>query len=531
MVKCALAVIALISVNDMETLAQETVQGYVYEDVNQNHRREKREKGIPEVAVSNGRDVVATDHQGHYQLPVRDGDMVFVIKPTAYDLPVDEQHLPQFYYAYKPNGSPPQKYEGSPPTGTLSPEVDFGLIPAVAQDTFSILVFGDPQPNSEEEVTYFDQDVVEGLANSPHYAFGISLGDIVNNHLELYPSYRQAIARVGIPWFHVIGNHDMNFDAEEDRYADETFEAVFGPATYSFNEGEVHFVSLDDVVYPRPDGQKGYIGGFTNDQFTFLENDLKQVPRNHLVVLSFHIPILREEQGGGNAFREEDAQRFFELLRDFEHVLVLSAHTHKQKLSFRENDRFADGPPHFYYNVGTTCGDWWSGVPDSTGVPDALMRDGTPNGYAILRFEGNQFVIDYRVARSPEAHTMNVWGPRVVMQKSWPGANLYVNYFLGSDSTKVTYRVGDQSWQPMRKVEEADPFVSQLRDQWDTAEEPLARKRPHNPKPSSHLWIGNVPDNLPVGEHTIQVRVQDVFGRTFREEYTYEVIAANAKLK
>ena len=37
------------------------------------------------------------------------------------------------------------------------------------------------------------------------------------------------MATVGIPWYNVHGNHDMNFLATDDRYADETFERVYGP--------------------------------------------------------------------------------------------------------------------------------------------------------------------------------------------------------------------------------------------------------------------------------------------------------------
>lgn len=45
-------------------LAQNTVTGYIYEDSNQNGKKERREKGIPEVAVSNGKEVVLTDKKG-----------------------------------------------------------------------------------------------------------------------------------------------------------------------------------------------------------------------------------------------------------------------------------------------------------------------------------------------------------------------------------------------------------------------------------------------------------------------------------
>jgi len=41
--------------------SQQIAKGYVYNDANRNGRKERREAGIPNVAVSNGSDVVLTD--------------------------------------------------------------------------------------------------------------------------------------------------------------------------------------------------------------------------------------------------------------------------------------------------------------------------------------------------------------------------------------------------------------------------------------------------------------------------------------
>src|SRR5690349_15664337 len=46
-------------------------------------------KGMPDVMVSNGLDVVKTGPDGSWSLPVRDGDSIFVIKPAEWSLPED----------------------------------------------------------------------------------------------------------------------------------------------------------------------------------------------------------------------------------------------------------------------------------------------------------------------------------------------------------------------------------------------------------------------------------------------------------
>ncbi|HCW65539.1 MAG TPA: metallophosphoesterase, partial [Leeuwenhoekiella sp.] len=49
--------------------AQEQAKGYVFEDLNANGKKERKEKGIPNVAVTNGEAVVLTDAKGRYTLP------------------------------------------------------------------------------------------------------------------------------------------------------------------------------------------------------------------------------------------------------------------------------------------------------------------------------------------------------------------------------------------------------------------------------------------------------------------------------
>src|SRR5690606_746109 len=121
--------------------------------------------------------------------------------------------------------------------------------------------------------------------------FGISLGDLVGDDLSLHPPYKDAIKQIGHPWYNVMGNHDMNYDAKIDEHPDETYEKPFGPNNFSFNYGKVHFIILDNILYPDPRDGKGYWAGFRSDQLKFVENNLKHVPKDHLIVLAFHIPL------------------------------------------------------------------------------------------------------------------------------------------------------------------------------------------------------------------------------------------------
>ncbi|MFO0892092.1 MAG: hypothetical protein U0790_23510 [Isosphaeraceae bacterium] len=55
------------------------------------------------------------------------------------------------------------------------------------------------------------------------------------------------IALLDIPRYNVIGNHDLNQEAKDDRHSDETRERIYGPSYYAFDHGLVHFLVLDDV--------------------------------------------------------------------------------------------------------------------------------------------------------------------------------------------------------------------------------------------------------------------------------------------
>lgn len=474
------------------------------------------------MAVSNGIQVVQTDAQGKYSLPISDDQIIFVIKPSDYQVPVDENNLPQFFYIHKPNGSPELDFAGVPPTGKLPKSVDFGLLPGENKESFTSLIFGDPQPYTIEEVNFFADGVVAEVAGIEGIDFGISMGDLVGDDLSLFQPYIEAVAKVGIPWYNVLGNHDLNFDVEVDEMSDETFEAHFGPANYAFNHGDVHFIVLDDVLYPDPRDGKGYWGGFRKDQLEFVENTLAFVPKDKLIVLSMHIPL---SEPNGDPFKDADRDRLFELLRDYPNTLSISAHTHLQKQDFfYEKDGWKQQTRHHHYNVGTTSGDWYKGVLNEKGIPVSTMRDGTPKGYAFIDFTGNQYNIRYKVVDQPDDYQMEIFAPNVLRKNQGTSAGIFVNFFMGASDNEVRFRVNNGQWTPMSFVQDYDPTYMVELYQWDTSDRLLDGRRPSNPQRSTHLWRANIPTRLDVGEHTIEIEATDMFGNKHRGTRTYRIV-------
>ncbi len=498
----------------------QTQKGIVYEDLNANGKKDKKEKGLASMSVTNGIDVVQTNFNGEYELPLGDDNIFFVIKPAGFKIQADTNNIARYYRIHKPNGSPDFQYKGVAPTGELPKSLDFGIIPQEESKTFTALIFGDPQPYTLEDMDWFTRGVVNEVVGIKNVVFGLSLGDLVGDNLTLHQPYIQSVRKIGIPWFNLMGNHDMNYDAKEEHLSDETFEANFGPANYAFNYGNAHFIVLDDILYPDPRDGSGYWGGFRKDQLDFVENNLKFVPKDKLIVLAFHIPLLQE----GNSFRIEDRQRLFDILKDYPNVFSMSAHTHLQRQNFYgKEDGWNGTKPWHEYNAGTTSGDWYSGELDARGIPYSTMRDGTERGYALLNIKDNTYSIDYKVAGESPAYQMEIFSPKVIPYGRGTSAAIYVNFFMGNEGNKVEYRIDNGNWKEMRFTSEPDPSYLHRLHRWDYTDTLMDGRRPSNAVKSTHLWRAAFPANLAEGEHTIEVKAEDMFGKVSVQKKTFRV--------
>ena len=176
--------------------ATQIARGIVFHDTDKTGKRSTLSKGVANIAISNGRDVVATNAQGEYEIPVRIDDIVFVIKPSGWAPPLNAQNLPQFSYAHKPNGSPKFKYKGFKPTGALPVSLDFALVPQTENEQFRVLLFGDPQPRNLKEIDYTMRDILDEL-QGVDAAFGLSLGDVMFNNLQFYDELNEEFRHAG----------------------------------------------------------------------------------------------------------------------------------------------------------------------------------------------------------------------------------------------------------------------------------------------------------------------------------------------
>jgi len=511
--------------------------GTVFEDRNGNGLQDNGDPGLPGVKLSDGVEIVVTDTQGAYQLPVVDGLTTFLIKPAGYRVVPRDDGLPDHWRNLRLQTGPALKYGGIPPSDLACR--NFALVPDARKPPreagLQVLLFADPQTKSASDVEYYRRDIVQPLmdGNSGTEAgaiadLGLSLGDIVHDDLSLYPSLIAHTAAMQVPWLHVAGNHDLDFDASRDEDSLLTFRHHFGPDTFAWEEHEAVFVILDDVVY-QPGRTPAYIGGLREDQFAFLERYLPTAPKDRLLVIGVHVPFF-DAAAGRETFRHADRERLFALLEPFPHVLLLSGHSHTQRHVMHGTESGWHGAkPLHEYNVGAACGAFWSGVKDAQGIPDTTMSDGTPNGYARLAVRpGGEYALSWHPARPAQGdmaltEAMALHAPKVLRRGAWPAWAVYANVFMGRDDTRVEYRIDEGEWKAMLRVEQSDPrlVAENVRD--DQADALRGYDRSPEASPSRHLWRGALPTDLPVGGHRIEVRVFDPWQGEQRAQTRYRL--------
>ena len=480
--------------------------GVVFQDRNGNARRDRGERGLPGIKVSDGTQLVVTDRDGRYALPMVDGRTVFVIKPAGYRVPMRADGMPDFWRHLRTQSGPALKYGGIPVQDAGCRDFALQPQPTRKPGDLDVLVFADPQTKSLIDVDYFQRDVIASAQEMQATAdLGISLGDITHDDLSLYPALNRATATLGVPWLHVAGNHDLDFDAPRDEDSLLTFRNTYGPDTFAWEEAQAVFIALDDVIYrPRPDG--GYVGGLREDQFAFLASYLATVPTQKRIVLGVHIPFF-DAVPGKETFRHTDRARLFAMLKEFPDVLVLSGHSHTQRHVFHDASSGWHGPRALHeYNVGAACGAFWSGVKDAQGIPDATMADGTPNGFATLRIAPDRsYRLAWHPARDIDAQ-IALHAPKVLRRGAWPGTGVYANVFMGHSDTRVEYRIDDGAWKPMQRVVQPDPRVVEENIRDDATAVLRAYDRLPEAWPSLHLWRGTLPTDLDPGEHRVRIR-------------------------
>ena len=359
--------------------------------------------GLPGVQVSDGYEIAVTDANGIYQLQSeKKNRMVFITIPSGY-MPRTTGVQVSFFQTLK-NPS------------NVAERRDFELFKTPDQTNHTMMFFGDMhlanRTNDRNQFAKFSKEI--GKYVSTHggdQLFATTLGDMT---WDLYwydknYTFTNYLADInqnvsGLSVFHTMGNHDHDmrtsvngstagWDAVDWDTA-HLFRDVLGPNYYSFNIGEVHYISLDDIYCKNTtggaSGDRKYdekVGGYVLD---WLKKDLSYVDKSKTVVVTMHAPVYN--QTGGNALA--DVTSLVSCFSGFTNVLFVTGHSHKlwtvDKGAIKE------------HNSGAVCAAWWwSGyyVPELN-----IAQDGGPGGYRIMDFKGGQYTSYFKSVGRPESY-------------------------------------------------------------------------------------------------------------------------------
>ena len=443
--------------------------------------------GLSGVAVTDGFNITLTDAHGNYQLLSNSmAEFVYISVPAGFSFP-EKNGITQFYKAI-------DKKEGEFKSDFILDKLE------VDDNKHQFVVWADTQMISREDAGMLKTQSVPDLhslvASYPKGSLfhGIGCGDLVWDKFGLFEDYREAIGMTGVPFFSVIGNHDMDIDSRSDDNAANTFKKQFGPTYYSFNRGAIHYVVLDDVFFIGVD--KKYIGYLTETQLQWLEQDLKNVKPGATIVVSLHIPTntgvarrtKKEEPIGGVV---SNRKQLYKILSPYK-VHIMSGHTHF-------NEKWEEGNI-MEHNHGTVCGAWWTGP---------ICSDGTPGGYGVYEVNGSEISWYYKSTGHPKEHQVKIY-PKG-MAKEFP-EEVIANVW---------------NWDPKWKIEWFEDGVARGLMQQRVINDPWAIELYSGPSlPQKHKFVEpTLADHLfsakpSAGAKEIIVKATDRFGNVYQQSLT-----------
>lgn len=426
-------------------------------------------KGIANVVVSDGFNVVQTDKSGNYTIDINPlAKFVWLSTPSGYEFKT-ESHIAKHYES------------------TLGKTgLNFELTPLKQNDNrHNFIIWADPQVKNKKDVAQMMETSVPDTIkiiksmDSKIPVHGITVGDIVWDNHELFVDYNSAVSKMGIPFFQALGNHDMDYRMGGDETSDKTFQEHYGPTYYSFNRGKAHYVVLDDVRYLGT--ERNYDGFISQIQLDWLAKDLQFIAKDALLIINLHIPV-------HNAVKNNTD--FYAVLNGFTNVHIMSGHTHYNRNVITDNI--------FEHNHGAVCGAWWTGP---------ICEDGTPRGYGVYEVSGTDLKWYYQPTGLSRKEQVHIYVDDLTNQK-----RLIANVWNWDPLWKVEYFLDGKAMGILEQQKGYDPLSVSLY-KGDTL--PTGRTFPE-PSKTDHLFVAHFEPSI----KKVKVVATDRFGEKFEADFT-----------
>ena len=435
------------------------------------------------VIVSDGYRFATTDKNGRFCLNThKDARFVFVVTPTGYTADFSQGNV-RFYL---------------PLQGTK--DFTFNLLKTRDGDDYTLFSVSDPQIQNDEHLACFlgrpaeDLQEMAGKYSAQRLTVGIALGDVAWNIHKYYVPYKEAIAKTGIPFYAVIGNHDFIQD-KDGLIAGRAYEEAFGPYNYAFFLGRDLVIGVNNLLFvasgkksPKKSSAK-YSEGYSRETLDFVKGLLRHIGKDTHLYIAQHSPIRHHDK------LIKGAEELLGMLEGYETVF-LSGHTHYMTRQ-RINEHI------FEYNAAAIGGAWWA---------TDWCWDGTPRGYDVIsdiagerscRWHNIDYPDDYQVefislgqARNhPNSVLANVWA----VEEGW---------------TCTWTEDGKEMKEAERGVDYSPSYTDEIMAWFDKNGLPRDT-RFRSPRPSDHYFVATPSSNA--SRVTMTVSAPD--GRSWTHEF------------
>lgn len=271
---------------------------------------------------------------------------------------------------------------------------------ADAEAGFNLIVVGDPQPQTEEQITRLEGEILPAIDaivdeyRATGYPTAILLtGDVVWDTMAFLPRVKAMFESLGVPVYAVIGNHDHAADVVDDEpLAESYYEAVFGARNYSVALGNSHLFALDNIDYTSHDD---YRIAVSPKQRRWLRREVRKIPAEQRVVVMMHAPAVDYRTGETLDY----AERIQKIVGRRE-LHFITGHRHRHAT--------ADIAPNVVeHSVAQVSGNLWFAPVCSDGTPRGVFcveeRDNSLSWYhRLLGHDGNKQIVVYPENSVPE---------------------------------------------------------------------------------------------------------------------------------
>ena len=299
---------------------------------------------------------------------------------------------------------------------------------SVAQQSgFNLVVVGDPQPQTEEQITRLEREIIPQIATivdeykATGYPTAILLtGDVVWDNMKFLPRVKADFEALGVPVYAVIGNHDHNKRHKNNQpRAEQDYINAWGERNQAFMLGETLFVTLDNIDYAT---KESYSLKVDADQLIWLAEVMDEYADVEHVAVCMHAPATSHRTGGFIPYAKPIVRIIGERKID-----LITGHGHRHFT--------ADHTPEIIeHSVAQVNGNLWFAPICSDGTPLGVFcveeRDGEWMWHhRILGKDADEALITYpvgRVAEHEEYVVVKVVGWDSKWQLSWSENGSYM---------------------------------------------------------------------------------------------------------